>query len=278
MLPKVAVALVAIAVLGYLFVNSLESTRTEPYSVSRAQVGPWELVLEPAEGYTAPLLSVRTDTKLVADLFTQMFNRTMESINRPETASIPIVLHGEFDRGLAPRMKPGELLAAARAAGLETASHELRCLAHRRISEPGMTRQTYFAMVDSPSIVAFRAQLAGVEQIAPEPVLMVLAGVVDKAAHGQDALVLHPFEHAQPLLEVGQEADQQRYPADQHGERDARGLRLLERVGDEERDAADADGGEDLTGDAGALGRLRGRRRGHCGPAAASDATAPAES
>ena len=34
---------------------------------------------------------------------------------------------------------------------------------------------------DDP-IVAFRAQLTGVEQIAPEPVLMVLAGVVDKAA------------------------------------------------------------------------------------------------
>jgi hypothetical protein len=34
---------------------------------------------------------------------------------------------------------------------------------------------------DDP-IVQFRAQLAGVERIAPEPVLMVLAGVVDKAA------------------------------------------------------------------------------------------------
>ena len=186
MLPKVAVALVAFAVLGYLFVNSLESTRTEPYSVSRAQVGPWELVLEPAEGYTAPLLSVRTDTKLVADLFTQMFNRTMESINRPETASIPIVLHGEFDRGLAPRMKPGELLAAARAAGLETASHELRCLAHRRISEPGMTRQAYFAMVDSPSIVAFRAQLASpgeTEFDAASLTPIMFVGTSDPAVH-----------------------------------------------------------------------------------------------
>ena len=34
---------------------------------------------------------------------------------------------------------------------------------------------------DDP-VVQFRAQLAGVERIAPEPVLMVLAGVVDKAA------------------------------------------------------------------------------------------------
>ncbi|MDQ1447017.1 MAG: hypothetical protein QOI20_3483, partial [Acidimicrobiaceae bacterium] len=34
---------------------------------------------------------------------------------------------------------------------------------------------------DDP-IVQFRSQLAGVERIAPEPVLMVLAGVVDKAA------------------------------------------------------------------------------------------------
>lgn len=160
LLLKIAIALAAFAVLGYLFINSLESTRTEPYTVERAHLRPWTLVLEPADGANAPLLSLQTGTTLVANLFTQMFNRTMESINRPATASIPIVLHGEFDRGLAQRMKPDDLLAAARAAGLESASHEPRCLAHRRISEPGMTRQTYFAIVESPSIVAFRAQLA----------------------------------------------------------------------------------------------------------------------
>ena len=83
-------------------------------------------------------------------------------------------------------MKPGELLAAARAAGLETASHELRCLAHRRISEPGMTRQAYFAMVDSPSIVAFRAQLASpgeTEFDAASLTPIMFVGTSDPAVH-----------------------------------------------------------------------------------------------
>ena len=159
-LLRITIALAASAVLGYLFVNSLETSRTEPYTVDRAHLGPWTLVLEPADGPTAPLLSARGGSELVASLFNQMFNRTMESMNRPAASSIPIVLHGEFDRGLAGRMKPDELLAAARAAGLESASHQPRCIAHRRISEPGSTRQAYFAIMDSPAIVAFRAQLA----------------------------------------------------------------------------------------------------------------------
>jgi hypothetical protein len=48
---------------------------------------------------------------------------------------------------------------------------------------------------DDP-IVVFRSQLAGVERIAPEPVLMVLAGVVDKAA-------LRDIEPARIRLNVG---------------------------------------------------------------------------
>jgi hypothetical protein len=202
-LLRIALALAALAVLGYLFIHSLESSRTEPYSVSRAHVGPWTLVLEPADGATAPLLSVRTGTELVANLFNQMFNRTMESINRPATASIPIVLHGEFDRGLAQSMQPGELLTAAREAGLETASHEPRCLAHRRISEPGMTRQTYFAIVDSPSIVAFRAQLAssgktGFDAASLSPVMFV--GTSDPAVDRWLPLRATDADCAEPIV------------------------------------------------------------------------------
>jgi len=160
LLGRVAIALTAIAVFGYLFIRSLESTRSEPYTVARAHIGKWTLVLDPAEGPNAPLLSARAGHELVARLFRQLFERANESMSSPATSSIPIVLHGEFDRGLAGRMTPGELLAAARAAGLESAPHEPRCIVHRRVSEPGMTRQTYFAIVESPAIVGFRQQLA----------------------------------------------------------------------------------------------------------------------
>lgn len=185
-LIKIAIAMAAIAVLGYLFIHSLETTRSEPYTIERAQLAKWTLVLEPAEGPSAPLLTVRTGLELVTDLFRQLFNRAMESMNTPQTASIPIVLHGEFDRGLAGRMTPAELLAAARAAGLESASHEPRCLAHRRISEPAMTRQAYFAIVSSPSITSFREQLArggdpAFEPAALTPVMFV--GASDGSFH-----------------------------------------------------------------------------------------------
>jgi hypothetical protein len=186
LLLKVAIALAAIAVLGYLFIYSLESTRSEPYTVDRALIAKWTLLLEPAGGSNAPLLSLRTDLALVTSLFRQLFNRAMESLNTPATASIPIVLRGEFDRGLVGRLTPAELLAAAREAGLESAAHAPRCLAHRRVSEPGMTRQTYFAIVASPAIVRFREQLArtaesALDAAALTPVMFV--GASDSAFH-----------------------------------------------------------------------------------------------
>lgn len=175
---KLLIGLVVVAVLGYLFVRSLETTRSEPYLAERAHVGPWTLVLEPAEGSTTPLLSLRTANELVANLFGQLFRRTMESMNAPVHSSIPIVLNSEFARGLAARMTSDQLLATAREAGLERASHELRCLAHLRKSEPGSTRQAYIVLVTSPSIVGFREQLAqtapnGFEAEALAPIMFV---------------------------------------------------------------------------------------------------------
>jgi hypothetical protein len=186
LLLKLVIGVVVLAGLGYLFLHSLETTRSEPYTVERAHLGKWTLVLEPAEGPNAPLLSARTSVELVASLFRQLFHRAMESMNTPHASSIPIVLHGEFTRGLAAKMTPDDLLAAARDAGLESAAHEPRCLAHRRISEPRNTRQMYFAVVESLSIVAFRETLAwdGQGQFdagALTPVLIV--GASDASFH-----------------------------------------------------------------------------------------------
>lgn len=183
---KVAFGLAAVAVLGYLFIHSLQSARSEPYTVARAHLGKWTLALDAAGAPNAPLLSARTELELVTSLFRQLFNRAMESMSTPTTASIPIVLRGEFERGLAGRMTPDELLAAARVAGLETASHEPRCLAHRRISEPGMTRQAYFAIVASPAIVRFREQLARPGDAAFDPAALtpvLFVGASDSAFH-----------------------------------------------------------------------------------------------
>lgn len=158
---KLVAAVAVFAVLGVLFMRSLQSTRAAPYTVEQQRLQTWTLVLEPSASPTAPLLSARTSQELVSGLFRQVFTRMMESLNAPPTAAIPIVLNGEFQRALAAVMTPDALLEAARAAGLEAAAYEPRCVAHRRVSQPGGTRQVYFAAFESPAFERFRADLAG---------------------------------------------------------------------------------------------------------------------
>lgn len=173
--------------LGYLFVRSLETTRAEPYQVNRANLRGWELVLDgAASSPEAPVLLLRTDIALVSSVFRQVFLRTMESMNTPAASTIPLVLRGEFETGLASRMTIDELRTAATGAGLETSEHTPACLVHRRISEPGSTRQAYAVLMTSPSIARFRAQLAGrsagtFDAGALSPVMLV--GASDDAFH-----------------------------------------------------------------------------------------------
>lgn len=184
---RLLAGLVILGGLSYLFVSSLETTRAEPYEVNRANLRGWELVVDAAASSPeAPILTLRTDIALVSSLFRQVFLRTMESMNTPPASSIPIVLRGEFDNALSRRMSIEELLAAAQGAGLATGDHTPACLVHRRISEPGSTRQAYGVLMSSPSIEGFRAQLAtasagSFDAGAVSPVMLV--GASDDAFH-----------------------------------------------------------------------------------------------
>ena len=183
---KLAIALVVLGVIGYLFVRSLESTRSEPYQVNRANLSGWQLTLDRSASAppNAPLLSLRTDIDLVSNLFRQVFLRTMESMSTPPSSSIPVVLHGEFAAAFVGRMTPEQLLSAAQGAALERAAPEPRCLVHRRISEPGSTRQVYAALMVAPALVSFRESLAsrvdGAFDAAALPPVM-LVGASDDA-------------------------------------------------------------------------------------------------
>jgi hypothetical protein len=73
---------------------------------------------------------------------------------------VPLLLQDEFNRSFAGRTTSGELLAAARAAGLEKATFEPRCMGYRRDSAPGVTRQLYFVLFDAPAFIQFRQQIA----------------------------------------------------------------------------------------------------------------------
>jgi hypothetical protein len=175
---KLAIGTVAIGVFTVLFMRSLEDTRTEAYTVPRAHVQRWELVLEAAPTPANPLLVLRPLPDLANALFKQIFARAMESLNTPTSPSIPIVLRAEFDRDIGDQFTPDTLLAAAKTAGLENSAPSPRCLVHRRISGPGGVRQAYLVLFDAPSIVQFRKQI-GVDAAALSPVLFVAGAGAD---------------------------------------------------------------------------------------------------
>jgi hypothetical protein len=186
-LIKIGVALGAIGLFAFLFIRSIQDARSAPYTVKPQDLSNWTLVLEPSSSDPrAPMLVLRASMDLSRGLFKQVFARAMESLNSPAEPGMPLVLQGEFDRALAGHLTPEALLAAARSAGLESATLTPRCLVHTRVSEPGQTRQLYFALFDAPVISKFRQQigghgdagtapLAGFDPAALSPVLIIAA-------------------------------------------------------------------------------------------------------
>jgi len=174
------VATVVLIGLGALFVRSARDVRAAPYSVTQDQLANWTLALEPTSEGSGRLLSLRADPMLASGLFRQIFARAAESMSAPIVSAIPLVLNGEFDRAMAGRLSPETLLQMARTAGLDRARPEPVCVALRRVSEPGVTRQAYFVLFKLPAFEAFRHQVAerlgpsaGFDEAAQSPVVLV---------------------------------------------------------------------------------------------------------
>lgn len=178
LLLKIAVGIVAIAVFAFLFMRSIQDTRSEAYTVPRAHLQAGTLALVAATRPNEPLLVLRPSPDLASGLFKQIFSRAMESLNSPGEPVIPLVLRGEFDRAVGDRLTQDALLAAARASGLEGALPLPRCVVHRRISEPGGVRQAFLVFFDSPAIAEFRKQI-GVDAGALSPVMFVAGAGAD---------------------------------------------------------------------------------------------------
>jgi hypothetical protein len=178
---KIAIGLAALAAFAWLFMRSIQGTRSEPYDVSRAHLQPATLAIEPASRANDPLLVLRPAPDLANGLFKQIFARAMESLNSPTTPSIPVVLRGEFERTAGDRMTHDALLSAAKSAGIDTRTLVPRCLVHRRISEPGGVRQVYLVLFDAPAIVQFRSQL-GLEADTLSPVMFIAGAGSDFAS------------------------------------------------------------------------------------------------
>jgi hypothetical protein len=159
-LVKALSAILIAAGVAYLFVRSLQSTRSEPYDVRADQLRGWAIAIEPPGAGSGAALVLRPPPGLPPALFKQVFERAMESLNAPGTPGMPLVLRQEFEQAFAGRVTAEQLAGAARAAGLESAALEPVCLAHRRISEPGVSRQLYYAVLTSAAFVAFRQDAA----------------------------------------------------------------------------------------------------------------------
>jgi hypothetical protein len=181
-LVKSVVILAALGVLGYLFVRSAQDVRSEPYEIARAGLSGWTLAVDLSPNASGVLLGLQPDKQTAAGLFGQVFARSGETLSGPVPAAIPIVLQSEFTPGQAGTLTPDALLTLARAAGVGSSALEPTCMAHRRISEPGLTRQVYFIRFDWPAFGAFRQQVAqqmrvsagsGFDPAALTPVLIV---------------------------------------------------------------------------------------------------------
>ena len=159
-LLQVAAAIVIAAGVGFLFVRSARSTRSEPYTVNPDHLRGWTLALDAEPEASGVVLVLRPPQRLAPQLFQQVFTRAMESLNAPASAAMPLILRQEFEQAFRGRVEPDALMAAARQAGLEAEPVEPVCLAHRRESQPGVTRQLYFAVFRVPAFQAFRLKAA----------------------------------------------------------------------------------------------------------------------
>ena len=157
-LIKVAIGLAAMGLLVVLFLRSAQSAREAPFTVERGHLTPWTLVLEPDA--LGSWLALRPPADLAPPLGRQIFTRGGQSVNYPNPSGMPVVLQTEFDRALAGTLMPDVVMNIARAAGLELAAFEPRCMGYRRISEPGATRGVYFMVFDAPAFGQFRQQVS----------------------------------------------------------------------------------------------------------------------
>jgi hypothetical protein len=157
-LIKVVVGLAAAGLLAVLFLRSAQSAREAPFTVERASVAPWTLVVEPDA--LGSWLALRPPADLAPPLGRQIFTRGGQSVHYPNPPAMPLVLRTEFDRALAGTLTPDAVMNIARTAGLESATFAPRCMAHRRISEPGATRGIYFILFDAPAFGQFRQEVS----------------------------------------------------------------------------------------------------------------------
>lgn len=157
---KAVIALVALAVLGWLFWRTVQSSLAEPYVIDAVMVSEWTLALRGPMQPGAGLLVLQPSDQLRAELFQQIFNRTMESMTSPTVAALPLVLQSEYRDALGRVLTPPDVLETAEQSGLAAATPAPVCIGVVRREGAGTTRQLYYAVFEAPAVGRFRAALA----------------------------------------------------------------------------------------------------------------------
>ena len=169
MLRKFGIIAVLGVVLGWLFWQSVQGSLSAPYVIDRGLVTEWELVprgsMQPGVG----ALVLQPTDLLRAELFQQIFGRTMESMTSPAVAAIPVLLRAEYQS-----LPEGLVEAMAQLAGLDRASPTPICIGHLRRPP---TQQLYYALFSEPAVDQFRYGLSQREGSSPslaEPFPLVI--------------------------------------------------------------------------------------------------------
>ena len=145
----------------------------------------WNLALSGGQESGAGLLVLQPSDQLRAELFQQIFARTMESMMSPPTAAVPVVLDAEYRESLGSALSPEDLLRVAEESGLSDIVPVPVCIGVVRGEGAQSRRQLYYAIFEAPEVGRFREALArryaeagGTAAFEPDgfPLVMPLAG------------------------------------------------------------------------------------------------------
>jgi hypothetical protein len=175
------IIVLALGLVGFLFWRSVQGTREAPYAMSPGHLQNWTLSVEQGSAPSSALIVLRPPRELASSLFRQLFTRHAESFNGPTVPFVPLLLQDEFNRSFAGTLTVDDLLELARTSGVD-APLTPQCMAYRRDSAPGVTRQLYFVVFDAPAFTRFRADAgaraapgSGFDPTALSPVMFVAA-------------------------------------------------------------------------------------------------------
>ncbi len=182
-LVKLGLGLAALIVVPWLFLRTLQDTIAAPYPVEPGSLSGWTLVLADPGRPSIWAAGLQPPALFRANLFDQLFDRTMTSMTSPVDDVLPVVLASEVRGGPAAGLSPETIREAADEAGLERARLEPVCMAVKRETFSGRTREFFFVVFDVPEVTAFRRRLgemagggAGADALAPLDLILPIAG------------------------------------------------------------------------------------------------------